>query len=44
MIPAYEEFIENDVQLQGICEFTVGEVEDVEIEEIKGRDKLFKDS
>ena len=42
MIPAHEQFIEHDVNLHGIFELTVGDVESVQIEEVKGNEKLSK--
>jgi len=42
MVPAYESFVEEDVRLHGICELIVGDVESVQVEEIKGSEKVAK--
>lgn len=40
MVPAHEEFVELSVPLGAICEIVASDVEEVEIEVIKGREKL----
>lgn len=42
LIPAHDSFIENDVSLSAICEISVGMVDEVTIEELKGKEKLTK--
>ncbi|MGL5087630.1 MAG: hypothetical protein ACRC68_18265 [Clostridium sp.] len=40
LIPSHNSFVEEDTKLQGIFELTIGDVEAVEIEEVRGAEKL----
>ena len=42
MVPAHDEFVDYSVELFGICELTVGNVDEVTIEEYKGGEKMHK--
>ena len=42
LVDAHDDFIYEDTRLFALCELSVGDVEDVQIEEIKGSEKLNK--
>ncbi|MEG1312099.1 MAG: hypothetical protein RSD47_08855 [Romboutsia sp.] len=42
LVPAHDNFIDADIRLAAICELTVGDVDEVEIQELKGKEKLTK--
>ena len=42
LVNAHDDFIYEDTRLFALCELSVGDVEDVQIEEIKGSEKLNK--
>jgi len=42
LVPAHDSFLDRDVRLSAICELTIGDVLEVEIEELKGKEKLTK--
>lgn len=42
LVPCHNNFLDENVRLAAICELTVGDVEEVEIVELKGKEKLTK--
>ncbi|MDU2673344.1 MAG: hypothetical protein E7C49_15165 [Clostridium sp.] len=42
MVPAYDSFYDESIQLSAICQLTVGDVSEVTIEEVTGHEKLDK--